>query len=86
MLRAAIIIEKQNIYLVCEGRLLDSKKSIMKPSKKRSGIFRSGCQKKDRNRKMSKKMGERHMDYFAHIDGERKQSVLEHSEGVARLA
>ena len=26
------------------------------------------------------------MDYFAHIDGERKQSVLEHSEGVARLA
>ena len=35
---------------------------------------------------MSKKMGERHMDYFAHIDGERKQSVLEHSEGVARLA
>lgn len=36
--------------------------------------------------KMSKKMGERHMDYFAHIDGERKQSVLEHSEGVARLA
>ena len=36
--------------------------------------------------KMSEKMGERHMDYFAHIDGERKQSVLEHSEGVARLA
>ena len=36
--------------------------------------------------KMSKKMGERHMDYFAHIDGKRKQSVLEHSEGVARLA
>lgn len=26
------------------------------------------------------------MDYFAHIDGGRKQSVLEHSEGVARLA
>ena len=26
------------------------------------------------------------MDYFAHIDGKRKQSVLEHSEGVARLA
>ena len=23
------------------------------------------------------------MDYFAHIDGKRKQSVLEHSEGVA---
>ncbi len=26
------------------------------------------------------------MDYFAHIDGGRKQSVLEHSDGVARLA
>ena len=35
---------------------MDSKKSIMKPSKKRSGIFRSGCQKRDRNRKLSEKM------------------------------
>lgn len=34
-----------------EGCLLDSKKSIVKLSKKRSGIAGSGCQKKDRNRK-----------------------------------